>query len=116
MKVAYWDEKSKSQKERDMTSDEIAQREKDIAEAAKQAVPSSVSMRQAKLALLNAGLYQQVNDYIEALPEPQKTAALIEWNSAYCERENALVKSLPLQFGWPAGTVEQLFIAAAQIP
>jgi len=113
--VDYWDEVSKSQKTRPMTDDEIAQRDKDIADAAKPVVPLRVSMRQAKLALLDVGLYDAVNSHIEALPEPQRTAALIEWNSAYCERENALVKSLPAALGWPDGQVDQLFIAAAQI-
>ena len=43
------------------------------------AVPQSVTMRQARRYLLNIGRLQDVDAAIENLPEPQRTAAKIDW-------------------------------------
>jgi len=45
-------------------------------------VPSVVSMRQAQLALFQSGLLSNIQPIIDAMPEPQKTIANIEWNKA----------------------------------
>ena len=42
------------------------------------AVPQTVTMRQARLALLGAGLLAGVDAAIASLPEPDKSAAIIE--------------------------------------
>lgn len=44
--------------------------------------PERVTMRQARLALHAAGLLQSVEAAIDALPEPPKTTARIEWDYA----------------------------------
>lgn len=45
-------------------------------------VPQMVSMRQARLALLEVGLLDNVEQIINLLPEPLKSKARIEWEYA----------------------------------
>lgn len=45
-------------------------------------IPTTVSMRQARLALLQIGKLADVATVIDSLPEPQKSAARIEWEYA----------------------------------
>jgi len=45
-------------------------------------IPPQVTMRQARLALLGAGLLSGVDAAIAAMPEPDKTAAQITWDYA----------------------------------
>lgn len=49
---------------------------------APEVVPQRVTMRQAKLALHRAGKLQLVEDALDALSEPERTEALIEWREA----------------------------------
>lgn len=79
-------------------------------------VPRSVTMRQARLALLGAGLLSQVDATIAALPSPQKEAALIEWNhSQDVLRDNSLVKILGPAINLTEAQIDQLFITAATL-
>lgn len=79
-------------------------------------VPQSVEMRQARLALLGAGLLSKVDAAIAALPSPQKEAAQIEWEySNQVHRDRALVRSLAPALQLTDAQVDALFIAAAQI-
>ena len=83
---------------------------------AKAKVPASVTMRQGRLALLAAGKLAQVDAAIASLPEPQKSAALIEWNfSNELQRGNAFVATLGAALGLSDAQVDQLFIQAAQL-
>ena len=83
---------------------------------AKAKVPASVTMRQGRLALLAAGKLAQVDAAIASLPEPQKSAALIEWNfSNELQRGNAFVATLGAALGLSDAQVDQLFITAAQL-
>jgi hypothetical protein len=43
------------------------------------AVPQSITMRQCRLQLLAVGKLAAVDPLIDALPEPQRSAARIEW-------------------------------------
>ena len=43
-------------------------------------VPQEVTMQQARLALLDAGLLSSVQTAINSLPEPARTKAQIEWD------------------------------------
>jgi len=55
----------------------------------------SVSMRQARLALLQQNLLPQINTAIEALPSPAHEAAMVEWEyAATIRRDSQLVQSL----------------------
>lgn len=79
-------------------------------------VPSSVTMRQARLALSNAGLLDSVDAAINALPEPARTRAKIEWDySNGLERGNAFVATLGVAMGLNDAAVDALFVEAATL-
>lgn len=76
----------------------------------------SVSMRQAKLALYAAGKLSTVEAAINALSEPDKTLALIEWNSASTvDRNHPTVSLISAAAGMSSAEIDSLFAAAAQI-
>ena len=76
--------------------------------------PASVTMRQARLALLGAGLLDDVEAAIAALPSPQKEAARIEWEySQDVQRHNGFVSALAPALGMTEAQTDALFIAAA---
>lgn len=79
-------------------------------------VPASISMRQARLALLGAGLLSSVDAAIAAMPSPAKEAAQIEWDYASeVQRENALIASLASGLGLTEVQIDDLFITAATL-
>ncbi len=79
-------------------------------------VPASVTMRQARLALFGAGKLAAVDTAIDALPEPNRTAARIEWDySNELQRGNALVAALTPALGLTSEQVDALFIAASAL-
>lgn len=76
------------------------------------AIPSIVSMRQARLALLQWGLLSQVNTVISTADEATK----ITWEfSTEVQRDNALVSSLSLALGLTAQQIDELFVFAATL-
>ena len=80
-------------------------------------VPTEVTMRQARLALHAAGKLAAVNTAIEALPDPPKTAAHIEWeysNSVRCDSQ--FVALLGPTLGLDAAALDALFVAASKVP
>lgn len=80
------------------------------------AVPSSVTMRQARLALLAAGHLNKVAAAIEQLPEPQKSAAKIEWEyAAHVERQSDFVAQMGQALGLDDAQLNALFTAAAAL-
>lgn len=79
-------------------------------------VPPAVSMRQAKLALLQAGKLAAVDAAINALTEPQRTEALINWTSAtLIERNHPMVELIATAAGMSETDLDSLFSAAAAI-
>lgn len=79
-------------------------------------VPQEVPMRQARLALLAAGLLDQVDAAIAAMPEPQKKAASIEWEySNALQRSNPFVAQLGAALGLDESVIDDLFVAAAKL-
>ena len=87
------------------TAEEIAQR-----------VPSSVTMRQARLALLGAGKLSMVEAAIDAMPEPDRSAARIEWEySGEVQRHNSFVAALGPALGLSSVQIDALFYAAAKL-
>lgn len=77
-------------------------------------VPTSVTMRQARLALLGAGKLAGVTAAINALPSPQKEAAQIEWEySQTVERNRGFVLLLGAALGLTDAQLDGLFVAAA---
>lgn len=80
------------------------------------AVPTSVTPAQAKLALLGAGLLDAAEAAINALPSPDKEAALIYWNNALAfERNNPLIAQIGAAIGLDSEGIDDLFIAAGGI-
>lgn len=76
-------------------------------------VPRSVSMRQARLALLGAGLL----DEVEALIALQPAAVQIEWEYATdIWRNRDLVATLAPALGLSDAQIDDLFVAAKAIP
>ena len=81
-----------------------------------QYVPSKVTMRQARLALLQAGLLDDVEALIASLEGPEGQAARIEWDySSEVFRNKPFVISLGTQLGLTEEQLDALFIAASQI-
>jgi hypothetical protein len=75
-----------------------------------------VTMRQARLALLYAGLGAQVDVAIDALPEPQKSATRIEWDFARSlRRDHAMVPMLAAALSLTEEDLDILFYEASQI-
>lgn len=80
------------------------------------AVPEVVTMRQARLALLGAGLLAQVDAAIASMPEPQRTAASIEWEySNALQRSNPFVAQLGAALGIDDAAIDALFVAASKL-
>lgn len=79
-------------------------------------VPSVVTMRQARLALLGAGLLASVDAAIDRLPSPQKEAARIEWEYATeVQRSSGLVPMMGAALGLDEAGLDALFIAAVAL-
>lgn len=78
--------------------------------------PSAVDMRQARLALLGAGLLTAVNDALAVMPGIEGEAARIEWEfAAQVVRESPLVAGLAGALGLTEAQLDALFIAAAAL-
>lgn len=81
---------------------------------AKPPVPQSVTMRQARLALLGAGLLQSVDAAVAAMPGVGGDAARIEWEYAMSvERGSPLVAGLSASLGLTDAQLDALFTTAA---
>lgn len=79
-------------------------------------IPTVVSMRQARLALLAAGKLSLVQPAIDAMSEPQKSQANIEWNYATTvERSNSFTLDMAAALGLDSVALDSLFIAAAAL-
>lgn len=77
-------------------------------------VPAEVTMRQARLELLSAGKLSSVDAAIDAMPEPQRSAARIEWEySSSVRRDNALILALGPALGMSEAQIDDWFVAAA---
>ena len=79
-------------------------------------VPAAVSMRQARLALLKAGLLSQVNTAVAAMPGPEGDAARITWEFAGdVQRSDALLAQLAGALNLSTAQLDDLFRTAATL-
>jgi len=79
-------------------------------------IPQEVTMRQARLALLGAGLLSGVDAAIASLPSPTKEAASIEWEyAAVVQRSSGLVPAMATALGMTEAQIDALFVAAAAL-
>lgn len=78
-------------------------------------VPESITMRQARLELLNVGKLDDVDAALAAIPnEQERKAAQIEWEyAAIVERQAPLVKALTPALGFNEEEMDDLFKRAA---
>lgn len=115
-KICYWDAEEKIQKERDATPEEALEIESRLAASSSPSVPASVTMRQARQRLAQAGLISTIDGIIDALEEPQKTQCRIEWEySATVERDRPLVAMMMAAIPLSSEEVDTLFIEASQL-
>ena len=77
---------------------------------------AGVSMRQARLALIQRGLLNQVDASIAAMPEPDRAIVEIEWEYASSiERNSPWVIQLGSALGLDEEGLDELFKAAAEL-
>lgn len=77
-------------------------------------VPSEISIRQARLALLHYNLLDNVNSIINSIEGPQGNAARIEWEYATSiKRDSQLVTSIIPLLGLTEDQIDELFILAS---
>lgn len=79
-------------------------------------VPTCVTMRQARLALLAVGKLTAVATAIANMPSPDKDRAAIEWEySTTVQRQSTLVMALGPALDLDGTALDTLFIAAATL-
>lgn len=79
-------------------------------------VPEAVTMRQARLALMSAGLLSTVNTIVAGMTGPAGDAARIEWEfSSTVERHRGLVSQLGSALGLTETQVDALFVTASTL-
>lgn len=94
----------------DAAADAVAERK-----AARRA-GMEVSMRQARLALLGAGMLAKVDHVLASLPSPMRDAAVIEWEyAASVRRDSPLIAQLGPALGLDADTLDSLFETAGRL-
>lgn len=89
----------------------------EIAAYRKAMVPESVTMRQARLAMLGAGILDDVEALIQQMPGDEGRAARIDWEYALdVRRDWPLINALGSQLGLTEQQIDELFIGAAAVP
>lgn len=80
-------------------------------------IPSVVTMRQARLALLSTGFLDDVNAVLNAIAdESQRQAAIVEWEyAATVDRDSKLVTNLASALQLDNQQLDELFISASQL-
>ncbi len=79
-------------------------------------VPAQVTMRQARLALLNIGMLPAIEEAINALPSPQREAARIEWEySQEVRRTQPFVLQRAPALGLTDEQLDALFVVASEL-
>lgn len=80
-------------------------------------VPASVTMRQARQAMLYAGILAQVDALIAAMPGEEGESARIDWAYAHdVKRDWPLIGALGPQLGLTERQIDDLFVYAGSIP
>jgi hypothetical protein len=80
-------------------------------------IPRRVTMRQARLALLGAGLLEQIDTAINAIPdETERKAAKINWEYAQeVDRDHQWVQGLSVALELSEAQLDALFTQAAAL-
>lgn len=75
----------------------------------------TITSRQGKRALLVAGLYHDALAAINALPDPSKTAALIDWDAPTWSRNDPTLVSMAAVLGLTDEQLDELFAQASTL-
>lgn len=76
-------------------------------------VPNEITMRQARQQLLQMGLLEEVDEFIDNLPSPYKESAQIEWEySATVLRNRPLFNQVADYLGKSEEEKDQFFVSA----
>lgn len=79
-------------------------------------VPDAITMRQARLVLLRAGLLSAVDEAIASMPGVEGEAARIEWEYAMeVHRQSPLVAALGHAIGLTEADIDDLFMRGAEL-
>lgn len=78
-------------------------------------VPRSITMRQARLCLHKHGMLAEVQPAIDALPEPDRTAAQIEWEYSSVVERQGFILTIAQALGISDEQLDALFIEAATL-
>ena len=111
-KVCYWDSETREQKERDATPEEVAEIE--ALKTATPPIPVQVNKFQAKVALLNAGLLDQVEALMIA-PETNPIAKLAWTEVSDFRRDSPILLAIASQLSLTDEQIDNLFVAASKI-
>lgn len=94
----------------------FSQARKDQHDAALVVVPREVTMRQARQALILAGLDEAVEAALAAMPGTPGKLARAEWeHSQTVQRNRPLVLQMGTALGLTSAQLDQLFITASQL-
>ena len=99
----------------DLSEEEIANN-KEQERANLIAKSSTVSMRQARIALHRNGYLVQIDSIIDSMEEPEKTEARIEWDySTEVHKNSPLVEAISSALGLTKDELDDLFIEASKV-
>lgn len=94
-------------------TDSAAQAAIEAAAAQAQVVPTIVTMRQARRALIDAGLYAAINAAVAALPGTDGDIIRVEWEfSPIVKRDSPFVAAMVTALGLTEAQLDTLFSAA----
>lgn len=75
----------------------------------------TISSRQGKQALLSVNKYHSTLAALEALDEPMRTPALIDWNGPQWDRKHPAIEAMGALAGLTSAEIDALFDLAATL-
>jgi len=79
-------------------------------------LPQSASPMRIRLALLEMGLLEQIQTYVESLEEPAKSKVQILWEySTTIQKNHPAIQKLAANVGLDQDTLDQIFVVASEI-
>lgn len=114
----------------DVQTGEVTYSDEELAEMSKPAVPSVITRRQCAMLMFNMGMISgpeaiamtqsgipptSVQAYLDTLPEPQRTMAIMDFAAANYYRDNPLLLTLMSTNNMTKEQVDEFFITAANL-
>ena len=79
-------------------------------------LPNEATPRQLRLALFDLGYHEQVETYIESLPEPQKTKVKISWEYAtMIKKGDPIIQKVVEELSFTEEQLDDLFVRAQNV-